>query len=108
MSRQSNEGNYWVSTENEQIFLNIGMRPEQALEDTRADILFFCEGFTFGEMDAKNHFSGEDSFTEQMVDVWLLETRCGTLTVWAEYPFPAAESFDSYLTAIVDTLQITS
>ena len=58
-------------------------------------------------MDAKNHFSGEDSFTEQMVDVWLLETHCGTLIVWGEYPFSEMGGFKSYLTAIIDTLQIT-
>ena len=107
MSRQLDEGDYWVNTENEQVFLNIVMHPGQTPEDAREDILFSCEGFTFEEMDAKNHFSGEDSFTEQMVDVWLLETHCGTLIVWGEYPFSEMGGFKSYLTAIIDTLQIT-
>lgn len=107
ISPQSGEGDYWVNTENEKVFLNIVTHPGQTPEDAREDILFFCEGFTFGEMDAKNHFSGKDSFTEQMVDVWLLETHYGTLVAWAEYSFPATEGFDSYLTAIADTIQIT-
>lgn len=107
LSHQSDASDRWVSTENEQVFFDIAMCPGQTLEDTWEDILLFHEGFTFREMDAKYHFFGEDSFTEQMVDVRLLETHRGTLVVWAEYPFSAMEGFGSYLTAIADTLQIT-
>lgn len=107
MRQQSDERDCWVSTENEQVFLNIAMRPGQTLEDTREDILFFCEGFTFGEIDEENHFFGEDSFTEQTADVWLLETPGGTLIVWAEYTFSTAKDFGPYLAAIADTIQIT-
>lgn len=106
-SDEPDESDRCVSTENEQVFFDIAMCPGQTLEDTWEDILLFHEGFTFKEMDAKYHFFGEDSFTEQMVDVRLLETHRGTLVVWAEYPFSAMEGFGSYLTAIVDTLQIT-
>lgn len=104
MNAQSDEGDYLVNAENEQVFLNIVESSEQTPEDARKDILFHHEGFTFGEMDAKSHFSGIDSFTGQMVDVWLLETQRGTLIVWAE---SATEGFNSYLTAIADTIQIT-
>lgn len=107
LSSQSDAGEFWYNTENKQVLLNIVMNPGQTMEDTYEDISFSCEGFVFGEMDANNHFSGEDSFTEQMADVLLLETRKGTLIVWAEYPFSATEGVDSYLNAIVNTIQVT-